>query len=154
LTVGDTMIKTPGRKPEPEDSPSRKSQLSSDAKIIIALIKNQPLTKEKICVETKISDRTFYRIISLLERMKIIRRIDHKYALWDFSPLETKIETAFSKLFKQTFCVTSDEIVNEIGMPWNEIESLTLKIAKKLDSHMETENGKITFYKPNLFHTT
>jgi DNA invertase Pin-like site-specific DNA recombinase len=65
------MIKTPGRKPQSRvPSSSRKNQLSSDAKIIIPLIKEQPQTKEEICKETKISDRTFYRIISLLEEQK------------------------------------------------------------------------------------
>ena len=48
---GDIMEKTPGR--PIESSFNRKTQLSSDAKIIAALIKLQPQTKEEICEKQK-----------------------------------------------------------------------------------------------------
>jgi hydroxymethylpyrimidine pyrophosphatase-like HAD family hydrolase len=142
------MIKTPGRKPQsPVPSSFRKNQLSSDAKIIITLIKKQPQTKEEICKETKISDRTFYRIISLLEEKKIVKCEDHTYALWYFNPLEKQIEDTFSKLLIQNEIVHPDHIVNEIGRPWHEIEVATRKIAKKLGLTPLNNNGQITFVK-------
>jgi DNA-binding transcriptional regulator LsrR (DeoR family) len=142
------MIKSPGRKPQSlNPSPSGKNQLSSDAKIIIALIKKQPQTKQEICKETKISDRTFYRIISLLNEQKIVKIEDHTYALWYFNPLEKQIEDAFSKLLKQNPIVHYSHIVNEVGRPWSEIEASTLKIAKKIGLTQLNSKGRISFVK-------
>jgi hypothetical protein len=140
------MIKTPGRKPQsPNPSSSRKNQLSSDAKIIITLIKEQPQTKEEICKETKISPRTFYRIISLLEEQKIVKCEDHTYALWYFNPLEKQIEAALSKYITEEKYVTCNIIVDEIGKPWREIEALTLEVAKKKGLRITELNGQTTF---------
>jgi hypothetical protein len=139
------MSKTPGRKPQ--YSPYRKKELSSDAKIIVALLRKQPKTKEEICKETETKDKVFYRNVSLLEKMHIIKSIDHKYALWDFEPVELKIEDAFSKLTKTTAFIGQDRIVNEVGLPWHEIEKLTFKIAKKLGLAISNKEGKTVFYK-------
>jgi hypothetical protein len=142
------MIKTPGRKNQSiVPSSSRKNQLSSDAKIIITLIKNQPQTKEEICKETKINIRTFYRIISLLEEQKIVKYEDNTYALWYFNPLEKQIEDAFSKLLLRNEIVHHSHIVDKLGRPWNEIEAVTLKVAKKLELTRFESNGQITFVK-------
>ena len=142
------MIKTPGRKPQSLNPSSfRKNQLSSDAKIIITLIKKQPQTKEEICKETKIGIRTFYRIISLLEEQKIVKYEDHTYALWYFNPLEKQIEDAFSKLLIDNPIVHFSHLVNEVGKPWNEIEAVTLKVAKKLGLTRSDDYGQIIFVK-------
>lgn len=142
------MIKTPGRKPQLRNpSSSRKNKVSSDAKIIISLIKNQPQTKEEICKETKTRDRTFYRIISLLREQKIVKYEDHTYALWYFNPLEKQIEDAFSKLLVGDESLHSSHIANEIGKPWHEIEVATYKIARKLGLTRLEDNGQITFVK-------
>ena len=139
------MIKTPGRKPE--DSPFKKRQLSSDAKIIITLIKKQPQTKEEICEKTKISDRTFYRIISILEEQQIIKRVDRMYALWNFDFLEKTIEDALSKLLRKNPVVYPIFVVNEVGKLWPEIEAVTYKIANKLGLTITTMNGETVFLK-------
>ena len=142
------MIKKPGRPPQSRTPPSsRKNQLSSDAKIIITLIKNQPQTKQEICKETKIKSRTFYRNISLLEEQKIVKCEDHTYALWYFNPLDKQIEDAFSKLLVRNEIVHSSHIVNEIGKPWHKIEAATTKTAKKLGLTRLEDNGQITFVK-------
>ena len=142
------MNKTPGRKPQSRTlRSSRKNQLSSDTKIIVSLIKKQPQTKEEICKETKISDRTFYRIISLLEEQKIVKCEDHTYALWYFNPLEKQIEDAFSKLLIGDQILHFSHIVNEIGKPWHEIEAATYKIAKKLGLTRLEDKGQLTFVK-------
>lgn len=142
------MNKTPGRKPQLRNPSSyRKNHLSSDTKIIVSLIKNQPQTKEEICKETKISDRTFYRIISLLQEYKIIKCEDYTYALWYFNPLEKQIEDVFSKYITEKNILTFDIIVDEIGKPWREIEALTFKVAKKIGLRITELNGKTAFYK-------
>jgi hypothetical protein len=61
-----------GRKPEV--SASRKRQLSSDAKIILAFLKKQPQELREICESTKISDRTFYRVSSFF-RKKVLSKL-------------------------------------------------------------------------------
>lgn len=133
------MNKTPGRKTQ--ISPFKKTQLSSDAKIIAALLKKQPQTKESICKETKISDSSFYRNIPLLEKTKLIKQIDQIYALWDFDVLEERIEAALSKLIKENPILHFSHVVNEIGKPWHEIEDATFKIAKKLELTIMIEEG-------------
>jgi len=138
------MNKTPGRKTQ--ISPFKKTQLSSDAKIIAALLKKQPQTKESICKETKISDSSFYRNIPLLEKTKLIKQIDQIYALWDFDVLEERIEAALSKLIKENPILHFSHVVNEIGKPWHEIEDATFKIAKKLELTIMIEEGCPVFY--------
>ena len=144
------MIKTPGRKPQSlNPSSSRKRQLSSDAKIIATLSKKQPQTKEEICEKTKISDRTFYRIISLLEEQQIIKRVDRMYALWNFDFLEKTIEDALSKLLRENPVVYPIFVVNEVGKPWPEIQDATYKVVKKLGLTITPMNGETVFLKTN-----
>jgi hypothetical protein len=146
--IGDIMIKTPGRKPQsPMPSSTKKKQLSNDAKIISALIKKQPQTKDEICKETKIEERTFYRVISFLEEQKIVKCEDHFYAMWDFNPLEKQIEVAFFKLQEEFPIVNYNDLIDEIGKPWNEIEAITLKVAKKLGLTRSVESNGINFTK-------
>jgi len=137
------MEKTPGR--PTESSPFRKTQLSSDAKIIAALIKLQPQTKEELCEKTKISERTFYRIMAVLEKQQVIKCQDRLYSLWDFDFLEKKIEDAFFKFLNENKIIYPDYIVDEVGKPWSEIQAQTYKIAKKLELTI-TKAGNDTIF--------
>ena len=109
------MSKTPGRKPNYGSFKKRK--LSSDAKIIIALMKKQPQAKADICKQETVNPKTFYRVASFLEEIKIIKRIDGMDALWNFDYLERKIEDALSKISREKKIVFPDTLVNEIGRP-------------------------------------
>jgi hypothetical protein len=124
------MSKRPGRKPQ--SSAYKKRQLSSDAKIIKALMKDQPQKRDQLCQSASISDRTFYRIVSLLEEQQVIKCTDGMYSLWDFELLEKRVEDALSKLISRCGSVSPVLVVNEIGKPWPEIEAITYKMAKKL----------------------
>lgn len=124
-----------------------KRRLSADAKIIIELLKKQPQTIKEICENAKISEKTFYSIKSLLEEAGLIKRADGGYALWFYEPLELRIEEALIKLTtpgKSSFSgyTTPEEIADEVGKPWHEIESLTYEIAKKLGLRISTLNGE------------
>lgn len=141
------MSKRPGR--NSESSPFRKRQLSSDAKIIITLLKKQPQTKKEICENTKISDPTFYRIISLLQEQQIIKCIDHLYSLWNFDFLEKRVEDALSKLLRENPVVYSGDVVNEVGKPWPQIEGVTYEIVKKLGLTITMIDDKTVFLKTN-----
>ena len=132
---------------KPESSPNRKTDLSSDAKIIVALIKNQPLTKEELCKAAKISDSSFYRNVPLLEEEKTIKCVDDMYSLFDYDSLEKKIEDALIKIIREKKIVFPRFVENEIGKPWHEIEAMTYKVAHKIGLTMgETDRGETTFY--------
>jgi len=138
------MSKTPGRKPQ--NSSSRKRQLSSDAKIIVTLLKRQPQTKKELREETKISESAFYRNVFLLTEENIIKCEDGLYALWNFISLEKTVEDALIKLIRERKVAFQDSMVYEIGKPWSEIEAITLKKAKDLGLTMgRTEKGEMTF---------
>ena len=152
MTSGEIVSKKPGRSPGSIGF-SKKKQLSTDAKIIRILLKEQPLTGKEICEKEKINPQTFSRHIKFLLETNLIKSLDNKYALWNFDPIETQIESAFSILFQKCMFVSSDLIACEVGKPWSEIESLTLKIAKKLGSKITKENYKYKFYRPGSFKT-
>src|SRR4030042_521649 len=63
---------------------SDQKKLGSEAKIIAALKNKQPLEPENICKAAGIDLSTFYRHFRVLERSKLVKRIDNKYALWDY----------------------------------------------------------------------
>lgn len=144
------MSNTPGR---PPTNTKEKKQLSSEARIIIALMKKQPLTKKEILDETKMGESTFYRYISLFEDHGIVKYVEQKYILWNFDPVETQIENAFNKLLSQPgiWYTTQNHIVNEIGVPWQKIETQTIKIANKLGLQIVPRPGNYRFYKPEIF---
>lgn len=138
-------MSTPGRKPE--HSSFRKNGLSSDARIIIALIKKQPQTKEDICQKALVGIKTFYRIASFLEEKDIIKRLDGMYALWYFDPLEKRIEDALTKFTSGQQFASGDLIANEIGATWPQIATLTLTIAKKLGLKIGGSGNNTIFVK-------
>lgn len=129
-----------------------KRRLGADAKIIIELLKKQPQTIKEICENAKINEKTFYSIKPLLEEAGVIKRVDGGYALFFYEPLERKIEEALIKLTKPSKSpfsgyATSDEIVDEVGRLWHEIESLTYKVAKKLGLSIIKADGETIFVK-------
>jgi len=63
---------------------SDQKKLGSEAKIIAVLKHNQPLEPENICKAAGIALSTFYRHFRVLERSKLVKKIDNKYALWDY----------------------------------------------------------------------
>ena len=141
------MSKRPGRKPQ--SSLFRKRQLSSEAKIIIELIKNQPLTQDELRKNTKLNIRTFYRINAFLLEQNIIKYIDGMCSLWNFDTLEKKIEDAISKLLREGLLVYPINVVNEVGKPWHEIEAVTYKVVEKRGLTITTMNGETVFLKTN-----
>jgi hypothetical protein len=79
-----------------------------------------------------LAHRTFYRITSLIEEQKIIKCQDRKYSLWNFDTTEKTIQDALTKLTQGTTFATPNQIANEVGKPWPEIQATTYKIAHKL----------------------
>jgi DNA-binding transcriptional regulator GbsR (MarR family) len=68
------------------------NKISSDATVILALSKKQPLTPQKIIDETRLSKSSTYRAIKRLLNAKVVKLVGkRKYALQDFSSEEEKI---------------------------------------------------------------
>jgi hypothetical protein len=139
------MSKRPGRKPQ--SGAYRKKQLSADARIIYALHKRQPQSKEELIKNSQVTLKTFYRITSFLAEQQIIKRVDGMYAFKDFDPLEKMIEDVLIKDTRGAHHATSGGIVDEVGRPWSEIQSPTYKIAKRLNLTIFEEPTQVIFYR-------
>jgi hypothetical protein len=140
------MSKKPGRKKQ--SSRNRKKQLSSDARIIYALNKEQPLSKAQLLEKAQVLPKTFDWIKPFLLEKQSIKRVDGMYALKEYDPSEKIIEDVFISDMRARRQTNSESLVNEVGKPWHEIESLAYKIAKKLNlSHDNNPDGSVTFVK-------
>ena len=64
---------------------SDQKELCSETKIILALKNRQPLEIQDICTSTKINKSTFYRHYRVLEHNDLIKRINGKFALWNYN---------------------------------------------------------------------
>ena len=140
------MSKRRGRKPQ--SSASIKRQLSSDAKIIVALLNNPRQDKAQLLKSTGIPERTFYRHASFLLENNIIKITDNMYALWLLDPLEKIIENALIKSTSgEKQYASAIAIANEIGKPWPQIEALTYQVAKKLGLTITGSGSETIFLK-------
>jgi hypothetical protein len=93
---------------------SDKPKLSVEAKIIFALMRDQPQIVEKLCRNAKVDRSSFYRARRLLINEGILKEIDNKYALSNFvelqslwDRLQTDIKRAKGKLVKMNLHKTS-----------------------------------------------
>ncbi len=76
-----------------------KRRLSSDARIIVALLRKQPLGKDELCKKAGVPLSTFYRICRMLEDLGILKEIEvGGYALWSYSEIEKEIRATHSPL--------------------------------------------------------
>src|SRR3990170_1979680 len=64
---------------------SDQKTLSADARIIAALKEKPPQEVETICESAKINKSTFYRHYHLLESSGLIKKVNGKYALWNYA---------------------------------------------------------------------
>lgn len=114
-------------------SPYRKRRLSSDARLIVALLKNQPQNRVSLCKSAGLSKSMFYYILPLLKESRIIRETKRGYVLWNYSGLDDIVENAFLKLMVETkgYHLTIDDIANRIGVPPDKIEASVYRLVKK-----------------------
>jgi len=119
-----------------------KRRLSSDARIIIALLKKHPQNKDEICKSAEVSKSAFYRLRPVLEDFGIIKEVEGGYALWTFSELEKTVEDALFRLIGEGYRITLEDLTNEVGKPWSEIETVTYAILKKYKLQIKTVNGQ------------
>jgi len=131
----------PGRK-RTAYSASKKRRLSSDARIIVALLKKQPQNKDMLWKSAAVSKSVFYRVRPVLEDLGILKETESGYTLWTFSELEETVEDALFRLIKEGYQIKIEDLANEAGKPWSEIETATYAILKKNGLQIRTVNGK------------
>jgi len=131
----------PGRK-RAGYSAGGKRRLSSDARIIVALLKKQPLDKDELCKGAAVSKSAFYRLRPLLVDSGIIKEVEGGYALWTFSELEKIVEDALFRLIRKGYRIIVEDLTNEVGKPWSEIETVTYAVLKKYKLQIKTVNGQ------------
>lgn len=125
-------------------SPYSKKGLSSDARVIVALLKGpQPQSRDQLCKNAKVSRATFYAIRPVLQNSGIIKETDKGYALWSFNPLEAAVEDALNRLIRRGYLICAEDLANELGKPWSEIEQAVYAVVKKLGLKMRTVDGKM-----------
>jgi len=128
---------------------SHKIDLSADAKLIVALIKKQPQTKDALCKVTGINLSTFYRILPLLKERGIIKETEDGFALWTYVELEKGVGNALDELEKSEDVITFDKIASEVGVHPSEIDRIIYAIAKKRRMEVILEKGQKAIAKKN-----
>ena len=85
----------PGRK-RVRKSPYAKKALSSDARIILALMKKQPQLKKGLLKKARISKTAFYEDMPLLVSVGIVKETEKGYALHGHDDREEAVVQAIS----------------------------------------------------------
>jgi len=119
---------------------SYKKTLSADAKLIIALLRKQPQTRDALCKVSKISVSTFYRNIPLLKGLGKIKETEGGFALWTYIELEKDIENVLATL--DTDSITVNRIASMVGVQPSEIESLIYPLVKKYGMEVRVDKGE------------
>jgi DNA-binding Lrp family transcriptional regulator len=127
---------------------SHKKELSADAKLIIALLKNQPQSKDKLYKNAGIDISTFYRILPLMERRGIIKETSEGFALWTYIELDRAIENALDKLEKTVSVITFNKIASEVGVQPSDIEPIIYRIVKECGMEVRIERGEKVVARP------
>ncbi len=76
----------------------QKEDVRTDHKIIKALLDKSPMSAKELM--KKIPKSTVYKRLAILQRSGIIKKIDIKYAISTYNPLEEEIEKALKEVLK------------------------------------------------------
>jgi len=77
---------------------SDKIVLSSDARIVLALMKNQPLEIKELAKVARVHPATVSRNIRLLINEKVLKKTPKGYALWNYTEVERSLRLTLQKL--------------------------------------------------------
>jgi len=113
-------------------SPYRKQRLSSDARVIYALLKRQPQKRDQLCKNAVIKRSTFYNVLPLLEQSGIIKETQEGYALCHYEESEEAVVQTIKQWKNIAFRhPTVNEIANDAGIELEIVESLARKTRDK-----------------------
>jgi hypothetical protein len=85
-------------------SPYVKKELSSDAKIIVSLLKKQPQNTDELCKSAGVPRSTFYSDRPALENSGVLKETEKGYALWTYDDREEDVTQATKKWRRIAFC--------------------------------------------------
>jgi len=111
---------------------SHKRKLSSDARLIVALLNKQPQKMNELCKRAGMHSTTFYRLRPLLESKGIIKETKDGYALWTYSEIEETVVETVNKWKSLAFRYpTIQEIADETSIVSEEVMILAYKTKDK-----------------------
>lgn len=114
--------------PSQNYKPYHKRKLGSDAKLIIALLKEQPLEMDELCKRAGISLNTFFRIRPLLKKRGIIKETQKGYALFTYNEAEEQVIEAIDRLKNLAFRYPIiEEVAAEVAKTPEEAKRLIYK---------------------------
>ena len=133
------QLKKPGRRPV-SMSPYRKTELSPDAKIIVALLKKQPQTRDELIRNAHVSRSGFYENSALLKEKGYMIETEDGYALWTYVDAEKVVIKTIKEWTDIGFRYpTPMEIANETDLSPQEAEALARKTKDKTGWAMPNE---------------
>lgn len=112
---------------------SDKLKLSSDAKILVALMRKQPQQLDELCKNAGIHKTLFYRMRRLLINRGILKETEKGYALWFYDALESKCERAIKELSEMYWQVTRNDVGIKARIPVDKIKEPLFRYASKYD---------------------
>jgi hypothetical protein len=119
------------RNKDPEERRSKKPRLSSDAAVLVALLKKQPLEKGELIKNARISDSSFSRDEPLLLR-EAIKIVNGRYVLINYESLDVDMEEIFKELkYENKDVVRIEELANKVGKPPEAIKEQAYSLGKK-----------------------
>jgi len=119
---------------------SHRRKLSSDAKLIVALLNKQPQKMDELCERAGMHFTTFYRVCPLLESQGIIKETKDGYALWTYSEIEETVVEAVNQWKSLAFRYpTIQEIADETSIVSEEVMILAYKTKDKTGWSMPNE---------------
>jgi hypothetical protein len=119
---------------------SYRRKLSSDARLIVALLKKQPQEMDELCKRAGVHPSTFYRFRSLLEKKGILKKTEGGYALWTYDEKEKLIADVVDRWKRLGFRYpTVEEIADEAGIVPEEAKILVYKTKKETGWFMPNE---------------
>jgi len=131
MRVWFSKLRKPGRS-RVEDSPHRKLGLSSDAKVILALLRRQPQRRDELLKSAHISLQTWYRVFPTLERFKILKETERGYALSTYVDREEDVVETIKRWKDVAFRFPDlTEIADATGISPQDAEAFARKTIDK-----------------------
>ena len=124
----------------PADRLSKKMRMGSDAAVLVALMRRQPLEKRDLIREAKIDDSTFSRVEPLLLSRGLIGITNDKYHLFNYEGGE-ELEEIFKKFVKDSkYLVTLEEVADLVGRSPEGIKDQAYKMGHRYGVHIYYNN--------------
>ena len=117
----------------PEKLPkSSKKRLSSDLKIVLALLKRQPQPIDELCRNARIDKSTFYSDRPILLDKKVIKQVRGGWALWNYEDMGDRVRKALEQFKEECYThVSLIDLANKVGERPKNIEKYAYNLAPK-----------------------